>query len=411
MSQEEVHEKGLDAEAERLLKGDGRGGCSKAAAAAAGRDVAPFWETRTVWTFDQDNYQKQVLVPAVEAFIKSGGTALPDVFERYALPLEASDPGEIQQALKSVTAFWNKTKENSKFGGLLKVLLAEDKEKARELSDQKARDALREIVKGERKKKQESRFAELDTVIKLGSSKGYLLPEEKNSLLATFTATGLTPAEILSRIKVPVEERIVKPPEEGLDSTTRKKIRGNLAVLKKPSLYAFLEITPKASKQELEDKYQALNTEWSKKKNDHNKIAANALLSTVKDKLLKEGLRKYEQALVWDAIDDQLRTQVEFAATDRRISREEFEALVNHGIKYGISRGQATEAILWLAHEKGAAVEHSERTATVICAGCYASVPQNNNKCTSCGADLWMVCPSARLKIPSATRRAATART
>lgn len=351
-----------------------------------------------MWTFDQDKYQKHILIPAVEEFIKSGGTVLPDVFERYALPLETSDTDEVQRALKSVTAFWNKTKENSKFGSLLRVLLAEAQEKARELSDQTARDALREIVKEERKKKQEIRFAELDAVIKLGSSKGYLSPEEKNSLLTTFTALGLTTSEILSRIRVPVEERSVKPPVEGLDSATRKKIRSNLAVLKKPNLYAFLELTPNASQQELESKYQALSSEWSKKRDDHNKIAANALLSTVKDKLIKEGLQKYEQALVWDAMDYQLRTQVAFAASDRRISREEFEVLINYGVKYGISKAQATEAILWLAHEKGAAVEHSERTATVTCAGCYTSVPRDNNKCTSCGLDLWTICPKCKTK-------------
>src|ERR1044072_1137218 len=140
-------------------------------------------ERRTIkamWTFDQNRYQKEILVPAVEEFIKSGGTSLPDVFERYALPLEGSDSSEIEQAIKAVAAFWNKTKENSKFGNLLKVLLADHKETSRELSDQNARDALREIVKAERKKKQEARFLDLDAVIKLASSKGYLLPEEKD---------------------------------------------------------------------------------------------------------------------------------------------------------------------------------------------------------------------------------------
>lgn len=351
-------------------------------------------------SFDQSKYQKEVLVPAVEEFIKSGGSSMPDVFERYALPLEASDPAEIEQALKSVVAFWNKTKENSKFGNLLKVLLAEHREMSRELLDQKARAALCEIVKEERKKKQEVRFHELDSVIKLGSSKGYLLPEEKDSLLSQFTALGLTQAEILSRIKVPIEKRVVKPPDQGLDPDTRKKLRSNLAVLKKPNLFAFLDLTAKSSLQDLENRYRELSSEWSRKKNDHNKIAANVLLSTVKDKLLKLGLQSYEQALVWDAIDYQLRAQVGFAATDRRISREEFEALVSCGIKYGISREQAIQAILWLAHEKDAVVEQSqsEQKASISCSVCYTSVPQSNNTCMSCGAELWSICPRCKTK-------------
>jgi hypothetical protein len=350
-------------------------------------------------TFDKDKYQKEILVPAVDAFIKSG--ALPDAFERYALPLEASDPGEIQQALKSVNAFWSKTKNNEKFGSLLRVLLAENKETERELLDQTARDALREIVKGERKKKQEARFAELDIVIRLGASKGYLRPEEKQSLLAKFTALGLTEPEILSRIKVPVEERMVKPPEEGLDLATRRTIGSNLAVLKKPDLYAFLELTPTASKEELASRHEELSLEWRKKKDDHNKIAANALLSAIQNKLLKEGLGKYEQALVWDAIDHQLRAKVEFAAFDRRISREAFEILIGHGTKCGISKSQTIEAILWLAYEKGVVVENSELSDTVVCAGCYSSVARTNNKCTSCGAALWTACPKCKTKNPA----------
>ncbi|HEX8776142.1 MAG TPA: zinc ribbon domain-containing protein [Pyrinomonadaceae bacterium] len=351
-----------------------------------------------MWTFDPDKYQKQVLVPATEEFKKSG--VLPDVFERYALPLDVSDLNDIQQATGTVFAFWNKNIEHPKLGNMLRVLRTENKESVQQLVDAAAREALRELTRGERKKKQEKRFDNLDKAVKMLSAKGYLSPEEKNTLITKFTAMGLTEQEVLSRVNVPIQERVVKPPEQGLDPSTRKTIRSNLATLNKTNLYEFLEIRRGISTSELEKRYQELSAEWAKRKNDNKKISAMALLGIIKTTLLKEGgLEKYEKALVWDVIDDELSIQVEFAATDGRISRSEFDSLVDEGIKVGLSKEQATEAILWLAHKKGAVVEFSERRDTIICAKCYANVPKENNKCTSCGEDLWTICPKCTKKL------------
>ncbi|MEK6279159.1 MAG: hypothetical protein AABN95_02290 [Acidobacteriota bacterium] len=353
-----------------------------------------------MWTFDPADYQKKVLVPAVEEFKKSSGAILPDIFERYALSIEVSDPNEIKQATGTVFAFWNQNIEHPKLGNLLRVLRTENKGSVQQLTDAPAREALREITRGERKKKQEKRFDNLDKAVKMLSAKGYLSPEEKNTLITKFTAAGLSEQEILSRVNVPIQERVVAPPEQGLDPATRNKIGSNLATLNKTNLYEFLEIRRGVSSAELGKRHQELYAEWTKRKNDNKKISAMALLGIVKDTLLKEGgLQKYEKALVWDVIDGELRTQVEWAAHDRRISRAEFGALVDDGIKLGLSQEQAAEAILWLAFEKGAVVESSERRDTITCAKCYANVPKENNKCTSCGEGLWTVCPKCTTKL------------
>ncbi len=353
-----------------------------------------------MWTFAPDKYQKEVLVPAVDEFKKTGGAVLPDVFERYALPLDVSDTSVIQQATGSVFAFWNNNIEHPKLGNLLRVLRAEHKESVQQLVDNAARDALREITRSERKKRQEKRFDNLDKAVKVLSAKGYLSPQEKDSLVNKFKTVGLTEQEILSRVNVPIQEKVMTPPEQGLDSSTREKIRSNLATLHKSNLYEFLEVRRGISAAELEMRHKELSAEWAKRKNDNKKISATTLLGIIKSTLLVEGgLQKYEKALVWDVIDDELRTQVEWAAFDRRISPQEFEALIDHGIKVGLSKEQASEAILWLAYEKGAVVELSERKDTVICAKCYANVPKENNKCTSCGEDLWTVCPKCMTKL------------
>lgn len=346
-----------------------------------------------MWTFDQDKYMKQVLSPAVAEFTKSG--ELPDAFERYWLKTNVSyDLSDIQQAVKTVAAFWNKTKNNAKYEKLIKVLLEKDKETVQELTDEKARQELREVVKEEEKRKKGKRFADLDAHIKIGAGKGYLTPEERNRLITSFTVKGLTEQEIDSRINVPIQEEVkISKPDQGLDPTTRKKLRGYLAVLGKPNLYEFLEIRRGMSKEDLEKICQEAQAEWNKRKNDDKKVAANNLLAIVKTKLIAEGLEKYDKALVWDVIDNELNPQVEFAATDKKISREEFETLVSHGIKVGLTKEQTTEAIRWLAQEKGAHVELSEQAETVICAKCNTLVAKEKKKCTSCGEDLWTVCP------------------
>ena len=63
-----------------------------------------------MWKFESDDYMKRIFSPAAEAFAAEG--ALPDVFARFDLRLDCSDVGEIEQAVKTVTAFWVKQKNN-----------------------------------------------------------------------------------------------------------------------------------------------------------------------------------------------------------------------------------------------------------------------------------------------------------
>jgi len=307
------------------------------------------------WTFDQNKYQKEILIPAVAEFTKNGN--LPDAFARYSLDPRVSNLDEIQLATKTVLSYWNKSKNHPRFEKLLKVLIDENKEIVQELTDEKAREALQMLAKEERRKRRAEKLNKLNRLIKICSFKGFLTFEENDKLEAVFIANGLTQRDFFSCLKVPIEERIVRLPEQGLEEATRRKIRNNLATLGKTNLYEFLDIRPSASKEELEKRYQELVSELDKRINDNKKYSAQALLAIVKDKLVKDGLEKYEKALVWDVIDDELRILVEFAAVNRMISREQLEMITNYGIKFGLSREQATEAILWLAHEKGAVVD------------------------------------------------------
>src|SRR6266508_1266317 len=144
-----------------------------------------------MWKFDEADYIKHTLSPAVDAFKGSG--RLPDYFERYGLPLEVSDPKIIETAITTVHACWNKSKQNPRFNKLLSVLLApaHQQDAKRVLLDVEKRKVLREHVELERKKQTEARFAALRARIKVIASKGYITPTEEKTLLAQFKQEGL----------------------------------------------------------------------------------------------------------------------------------------------------------------------------------------------------------------------------
>jgi tetratricopeptide (TPR) repeat protein len=348
-----------------------------------------------MWKFDADDYVKRVLSPAVDAFKNDG--SVPDIFARYDLPLDVSEAADIETALNTVGAYWNKTKNNPRFGQLLAVLLKEggerQKDSLRILSDPVARETQRAIVKEARKKQLEARFQTLDASIGVVAAKGFITPKEKAALLARFQREGLTEQDILSRIHIPERDAAKKlPTDEGLLAVLRSKIRNGLGVLKKNSLYDFLGISPEATKKQVEERHRELYLEWDRKPNDFHKTAALELLGIVKTHLVTGGLGKYEAARVYDIVD-KLRPEVILAASDKRITRDEFEHLTALAVRFGLESSKAADFVLSLAEETSAAVEWSPGEETMRCANCAAAVAKKENKCTACGSDLWTNCP------------------
>lgn len=345
--------------------------------------------------FDEADYIKRVLSRAVDAFKIEG--RLPDCFERYDLPIEVSDPKEIETAITTVQAYWNKSKQNPRFGKLLSILLApkEQQDAKRCLLDPEARKALRENVEAERKKSREKRFAALDRSIGMVASKGYIDPGELSVLLSQHQSDGLTEHEIKSRVRVPVRESSVRlPTNEGLSKATREQIRGGLRVLQKRDLYDFLGVDRYSSKDQLAESLRKRELEWRQKKSDFNLTAANLLLGLIKTHLVDGDPAKYDVALAYEAVEV-LRPEVRLAAGDKLITKPEFKQLLDVARAHGLKKETAAEYVLTLAREYGAAVEWSIDEDTVRCANCLTEVPLKlkAENCTTCGAGLWDNCP------------------
>jgi hypothetical protein len=353
-----------------------------------------------MWKFDPDDYMKRVMVPAADAFKEEG--RLPDLFARYDLAFNVSDVNEIEEAVHAVNSFWIKQKNNSKYGKLVNSLIKEaglkGKNDLRVLLEPAARAEQQAVIEEQRKKQREARFDELKSSIGVVAAKGYITPLEKAELEARFLKAGFSIDEIKSHIRVPEREASKKlPTDQGLDSIIRNQIRNNLATLKKPDLYEFLGLGPDAKPDEIKRRHAEMYADWDRKQNDFIKSAAQTLLSLVHTHLLG-GMAKYEAARVYDILE-RLRPEVKLAAIDKRVSLEEFNHLLGLAMKQGMDKSLATEFILTMAEECGAAVEWAAGDETIRCSNCFADRPKKENKCTACGADLWTDCPKCKIRI------------
>ncbi|MGH9802844.1 MAG: hypothetical protein ACRD82_20960, partial [Blastocatellia bacterium] len=354
--------------------------------------------------FDDEGYVKRVLSPAVDA------GRLPDVFERYDLPLNIADVTVIEATIQLVTNCWNKTKNNPRYTSLLASLLnQEEQERCRRiLRDQTAREKQREIIAEERRLRAAARFAELDKSVELIAGKGSITPGEKTTLLNRFTRGGLSEKEVLDRIRVPVKEAPQSTRNDGLDKTVRDDIRRNLGVFGKSDLYDFLGVPSRSSKEQINNAYRKLETEWRPKKVDHLKTAAQKLIGFIQTYLVNGDPAKYEAALIRDVLET-FRPDVELAAADKRITTIKFQKLVEQAQAKGINAAAAADYVTAVALELGAAVESVAGEEMIRCANCQTGFARSKSpdRCTNCGQALWLKCPKCAKRVAAAERACA----
>lgn len=359
-------------------------------------------------TFDEASYIKRVLSPAVEVFQKEG--RLPDIFERYDLPLTIADKTVIEATIHSVTNCWNKTKNNPRYTRLLNSLLSQEEQSKcrRILGDQIAREKQRELVAEERRLRAAARFAELDKSLELIAGKGFITPGEKTALINRFTRGGLTEKEVLDRIRVPVKEEAKLVPNDGLPKAVRDDIRSNLAVFGKRDLYDFLGVSSRSTKEQILKAYKELEEEWRPKKVDHLKTAAQSLLGFIQTYLVSGDPARYNAGLARDLVET-LRFDIELAATDKHISTAEFQSLVKQARDKGINEEAATNYLKEVARELGAAMESVASEDMIRCANCQTGFvrAKSPDRCTNCGQAIWLKCPRCAKRVPAVERACA----
>jgi rubrerythrin len=354
-----------------------------------------------MWQFNEAEYRKWL--QGARGRFDAG--ARPDLFERYALPLGASDEDDIKRALETLKSFWGKNAVNPKLGTLLRVLGAEHKEAAEKLLDPARRRLERFIAEEERTKREATRLETLRATVGVVTGKGHVTPREVAELVAVYSKKGFTEADVRAVIgAVPVREGADAPAasrhlDEGLPGHIRDHIRTHLAVLGLPDLYAFLRIKPESAKEQWSAAYERQEREWRPKRPDERRTAANVLLGVVKAHLV-EHPERYRQARIWEAAET-MRAGVSLAALDKRITRSEYETLMRNARAAGLSDADAADVILTLASELDAVVETSAPAAAITCPVCQyqASLKDAPDLCPSCRHPLWMRCPKCNEKI------------
>lgn len=352
---------------------------------------------------DLADYKTRVLTPGVLAFERDH--RLPDLFARYDLSLDAANEVEIEERIRSVQAFWNKEKSNTKFRALLEVLLSPAEAlRSRALIEAKGRALARDAALAERKELSKLQYEELDRTLAMIAGKGHVTPDERALLIARFEKRGLAGADIAARIRVPVREsRPLLPDEKDLLPTSvRKQIRSGLAILGKRDLYAFLDLAGPAGRTEIEAQWRRKDAEWNPRGADSYKAAAKQLLGIAKEHLLDGDPAKYERSRQWE-VAEMLDREVEMAGADGTIDAEELRTLVELGGKHGLTAETAREFVQGLARRRKLAIAMPPSEPTVRCASCFSMQPaRGRERCTVCGEALWIGCPNCEQRVAAA---------
>lgn len=114
-----------------------------------------------MWEFDEADYLVQFLGPMLSRF--AAEARLPDLFARYALPLDISDQADIEEALNTLPARWHRHRQGPARQLAAALLDAAEQSEARcVLLDPEARRSLRAALEREQQRAPSGRSADAD---------------------------------------------------------------------------------------------------------------------------------------------------------------------------------------------------------------------------------------------------------
>ncbi len=205
--------------------------------------------------------------------------------------------------------------------------------------------------------KKEERFARIDLEISLRMGKGYVTEAEIAKIAKRHA---VDTEKIRSRVRCPIaktgKEKIETP--KLLDKSIETTIHENLKVIKKNSLYDFLNLPETAALEALQEKAALKKKELagiSKKDADvtAGNILAGQCLTIFKT---EEGRYAYDISLA-RARRAFIDSDIDIAAIDGKIRHEYFEILIKKAMECGMDRQEASGYIRSYSKQKGYKVE------------------------------------------------------
>lgn len=346
-------------------------------------------------------YHEMFFVPALKEWQATG--RLPDLFERYGLSLEESNPDVIKNQIKAVRGFWGSFGNSSNHGAqtLTAILRAEEEKLHSEnvLLDPTERTNAANKACGEREATESRTLKQVDLHMALAGTKGYITPAERKVLEKRFSPDLVE--KVLRRARLQVEERSSAiPKDKSPDEELWRRVRDHLRVLNTRDLYTFLDPEPWdiQSKEEWKTKHKLSYELWRSKKNDLRKVAAKDLLAVIKTELIGGDPSSYQEALRWEQLEP-MRQLVNLVALGKRINNEQFQLLVGNAREHSIHRPE--DYVLELLEEKGVSVFLSEPVEFFNCPNCLRFIKGKRTRCDFCGFAFTTSCRRCGKEIPS----------
>jgi ribosomal protein L40E len=329
--------------------------------------------------------------------------------ENFYILLELSptetNASHIEAVIKKKQTEWSKLRNHPTKGRRAQQYLGLIPEIKKVMGDHALRQAEANDAKKRHEQEQKETFHELDEAIKLLSLKGKMLEKEVRELAKEFKM--IPEAEIRRRITVKIiKDNKPKPQTKPLDSTTAKVISDALKIVRKSSLYDFLDLSPTSS-------LKTLQQRTSEKDLEIKKVAQKTAEITASGTLIGQCQNVFKTQNQREAYDATL-AQERLAELDNKISLvgkssgnidlQQYEALLKKAVGFGLGLEAARQYILEYCQKNSWAVETAEKSAVADMQQCGVCGLLNLAKarhCEKCGYPLEIACPQCKTPNPS----------
>lgn len=200
-------------------------------------------------------------------------------------------------------------------------------------------------VKGVADKKKTQKFAEIDKYLSIRIRRGFITQKAITGLAKLYS---VGEDEINRRVKCPIRKeggrRKDKP--KPLDKTIEKLINDNLKIVKKTSLYGFLDIAPSASLENLQKRAKEKETEVRKMGKKGAITTASAVLAGHCIAIFKTDQTRssYEWTRTLARISE-LESEIDVAELEGKIKPASLKQLIRTAVQIGMDPDEAYEYI------------------------------------------------------------------
>lgn len=331
---------------------------------------------------------------------------------KLSIEPKEQDEEKIRNAINKKRSEWSKLRNHPTKAVKAKLYLSmiPEIENVMLKSEYSRNEEWKRAVK-EKREKEKQKYNILDETIKFLCSKGYIFDAEEEALKKKFKE--FNDSEINIRIKVPVK-RYEKSKKEQIsdnnafDITRMNKIKSNLEIVGKKSLYDFLNIPMSSNLITIKEASKRKYEEIKKSSLKDAFVTASSILQGMCDDVFKdeENHRKYDAILKSGSTKD-LPQIIDILASKGYIACEEFDSMIKELTSRGMDTVKAKDYIKSLCFQRKISIEvpkHLSVETMERCGICGCLNYKISRFCYNCGFPLKVTCPKCHKVISSSEK-------